>query len=109
MSIPLPTTTISILRPDPTADTYDTDNGPTVVLSGIRANIGSQRGSGNETGGQLALLSLRMQCDVVDLRHTDYVRDDSDGVVYSVVWVKTRMGLGVDHIEAGLQLAEGAS
>lgn len=109
MAIPLPTTTITVLRPDLTADTYDSDNGPTVVALGVNANIGSQRGSGNEIGGQLSVQTLRMQCDVVDLRHTDYVRDESDNLTYSVVWIKARTGLGIDHLEAGLQLAQGAN
>lgn len=110
MSIPLPTTTITVLRPDSTSDDYENDTGPVAVASGINAHIGSPRGRGSEVGGQAAVVDKQLICDVInDLRHTDLIRDNSDQRIYSIVWVDYKRALGLDHISAGLKIAEGAS
>ncbi len=109
MTIPVSTTTISVFRPDASADTYESDEGPTLVANAVRAHIGSPRGRGSERGGQQSTSSYRLTSDPVDLRHTDVVRDDFTGTFYSVVWTYRRVGLNVDHVSAELQLAEGAN
>jgi hypothetical protein len=108
MSIPLSTTTITISRKRDDDDPYDT---PTVrpVANGIRAVIGSPSGRDRVIGGDQSAIVAKLDCDVCDLRHYDYVTDDRTTVEYAVVWVTERQGLGLDHLEAGLTAVTGAS
>lgn len=111
--IPLSTTTIDVLRVAP-ADEYaepysgdDTDR-RTVVAVGVRAVIQRQsnRSSGVEqnAGGEQSITDLELTSDLIDLRHTDLVRDNYDGRVYRVVWV---ISYPHEHTEAGLRVTEG--
>jgi hypothetical protein len=108
MSIPLATTTITISRKRDDDDPYDT---PTVrpVANGIRAVIGSPSGRDRIIGGDQSAITAKLDCDPCDLRHYDVVTDDVTAVEYGVVWVTTRIGLGLDHLEAGLTAVQGAS
>jgi len=107
--IPLATTTIDVLRPDTSADDYETDTGPTTVFSGVRAQISSPKGRGSELAGQSALVDKELHCDPTEIRHYDVVRDNVTNFTYSVIWVDQRIALGLDHTHAGLKRSEGAA
>ncbi len=108
--IPLSTTTISVLRPVD-GDPYEASAGaPAVVAQGVRAHISVPNiGSGQIVGGQQSVVEPRLTCDLCDLKHTDEVKDDTTGRIFQVTWVQERLGLGVDHLEAGLRKVEGAA
>lgn len=108
MGIPISSTTITIYRPDQdgTVDDYDRDDDITnrnrQIAAGVRAVIGSPSGQELNDGGTSEIVTVRLQCDVTDLRHDDEVVDDLTGVEYVVIWAKRRTGLGVDHMAAEL-------
>ncbi len=108
--IPLNTTTISVLRPVDT-DPYEASaTAPAIVAQGVRAHISVPNiGSSQIVGGQQSVVEPRLTCDVCDLRHTDEVKDDTTGRIFQVSWVQERLGLGLDHLEAGLRIVEGAA
>jgi hypothetical protein len=104
--IPLATTTITIERPRGDEDPYDT---PVVrpQVTGVRAVIGSPSGRDHIIGGDQSVVTAKLNCDLCDLRHYDEVIDDTTGDRYSVVWVRRRVALGLDHLAAGLNTVEG--
>jgi len=107
MSIPLATTTITVLRS--TGDPYETQT-TEPVASGVRAVIGRPRGDETPTGGSQEVAEFRLNCDPVDLEHTDQVRDDQTSEVYEVVWaMPERSGPGGSfaHTVAGLKRVTG--
>jgi hypothetical protein len=106
--IPLATTTITVRRPVAGQDPYEAPV-PPPVMAGIPAHIGSPSGIDVRIGGDQQVVTDRLDCAIVDLRHGDTVHDDGNDVTYSVVWVRRRYGLGLDHMEAGLVQTEGAA
>jgi hypothetical protein len=107
MSIPVATTTISVLRSDQdgTKDAIDLASSTwSPVFSGIRAVIGSPAGGETNAGGSSEQVAARLNCDPITLRHTDRVLDDPTGVLYEVTWTARRFGLGLDHTVADLIL-----
>lgn len=111
--IPLATTTIDVLRlaeADRFAEPYSGDTLPrrTTQFEGVRAVIQRQsnRSSGIEqnAGGEQSITDLELTADLIDLKHTDLVRDNSSDIVYRVVWVISYPG---EHTEAGLRRVEG--
>jgi hypothetical protein len=97
--IPVATTTITITRPgtvdgDPTEATT-----PTEVAAGVRAVIGSP--TGREPEG-LERVDAVLTADVCDLANHDLVDDDVTGDHWQVRWARTRLGVGLDHVTAGL-------
>lgn len=91
--IPLATTTISILRgADDYAEPYSGGDSNTVVAAGVRAVIGRPAGREQIGGGEQSVLDTQLACDPADLRYTDIVRDDTDGIEYRVVWTHTYPG-----------------
>ena len=111
MSVPLHTTTIAVLRvpADSARDPYGAQPAAEVIASGIRAHISTPRGREQTAGGSQEVVEFRLSCDPVDLRHTDRVRDEQADALYEVTWARTRKGLGLDHVEAGLKQVTGAS
>ncbi len=107
--IPFAVTTIDVLRPDTSADDFDNDSGTTVVHSGVRAVLSSPKGRGREIGGEIQIVDKDLECDTVEIRHYDVVRDNSDNQLYSVEWIDQRIGLGLDHTTAGLKYTSGAT
>lgn len=108
MSVLIPTTTGSILRPGD-GDPYETDT-PTVAASGIACHLSSPSGREVDRGGQLERIDTVLLAPVdTDLRHTDLFRDDADGTTYRVSWVEKRRGLGLNHTKAGLARWSGGS
>jgi hypothetical protein len=116
MAIPFSTTTITIRRPSsepPEGEDYvdplDAPGTPTVVASAVRAHISSPSGTENQTGGTQTVDQYRLDCDIFagELRHTDEIVDDTTGLSFRVLWAMPRIGMGLDHIEAGLLRVEG--
>ena len=109
MAVPLATTSIAVLRvpTDATRDPYDAQPAPETVVSGVRAHISSPSGRERVAGGSQEVVEFRLACDSVDLRHTDRVQDEQSGAIYEVVWARSRQGLGLDHVEAGLKQVSG--
>jgi hypothetical protein len=109
MPVPLHTTTVSVRRvaADPTRDPYDAPPAPAVVASSIRAHISSPRGREQTAGGSQEVVEFRLTCDPVDLRHTDQVQDEQTSALYEVTWARTREGLGIDQMQAGLRQVTG--
>lgn len=107
MTLPLAVTTITVRRP-PAGDPYEPATAP-VIATGVRAVIGSPSGSERRIGGQLSEITDVLNCDVTDLDHRDLVDDEVTGESYSVEWVRKRIGLGLDHVKAGLRQTKGGS
>jgi hypothetical protein len=100
MSVPVATTTITIERPTG-GDAYDGVSYAT-YRTGVRAVIGSPSGAEINAGGSSQQVSARLNCDPVDLAHTDRVTDEKTGITYEVLWTARRLGFGVDHTVADL-------
>lgn len=112
MPIPLHTTTIAVLRvpDDATRDPYDPKPAAAVVASGVRANIASPNGRERVAGGSQEVVVFRLQCDPVDLRNTDQVRDEATGELYEVVWTRPRQGpANLAYQQAELKQVEGVA
>jgi hypothetical protein len=111
--IPLATTTVAVLRAtaDSTRDDMDApaDTARATVATGVRATISSPSGSSSSANGTREEVSFRLGCDPIPagLSYLDHVRDEQTGDVYFVVWARPRLGLGLDHIEAGLRQVVG--
>ena len=105
--IPLATTTITVRRSDQdgTADAWD---GVTFSdwRSGVRAVIGSVSGTETATSGESSTVTARLDCDPVELRHHDQVRDERTGLTWSVTFAAQREGFGLDHTVADLVLVQ---
>lgn len=109
--IPISTTTIAILRPNPADEPYETPGAPATIASGIRAHISTSRGDESTVGGDQEVVYFRLDCDPFaggSLDHGDQVKDLGTGEVYEVLWSRLRRGLGLDHHEAGLKQVDGA-
>jgi hypothetical protein len=104
MSIPVATTTISILASsqDGTKDRRDPPT-YTVESTGIRAVIGSPGGSELVSAGTSEQKTFRLNADPCDLDHTKRVRDDTTGETYEVVWFAQRDGFGLTHTVADIR------
>lgn len=106
--IPLAVTTITVRRPQ-SGDPYEDNGEPDLVATGVRAVIGSPTGSERRIGGELAIITDVLNCDVTDLAHRDLVVDEVTGERYGVEWVRKRIGFGLDHLKAGLRQTKGGS
>jgi hypothetical protein len=104
VSIPVASTTIAVARSDQdgTKDDYDGVSFASVA-SRVRAVIGSPSGAETVMGGSSEDVSAQLTCDPVSLRHDDRVTDETTGDQWQVVWVRRRIGLGLDHVSAGLR------
>lgn len=105
MSIPIATTTVTVARPSG-GDALDR-GAPSTVASGIRAVIGSIRGAETVTAGASEEVTATLTCDPCDLHHDDFVTDDVLGDRWAVTYVRKRIGLGLDHMTAGLVAVTG--
>lgn len=107
MSIPLATTTVTVtsqaeLEP---GGGITTSTRATSVAAVISEPSGRER---NAPGGGAEAVDAVLLCDTVTgLRHSDRVTDDDTGLVYEVVWVADRRGLGLSHSKAGLVKVDG--
>lgn len=92
---------------DATRDPYDAQPAAATVAAGVRAHFSSPRGSEVVRGGSQVEISDKLTADPVELLNTDQVLDESTQLVYDVVWVSRRQGLGLDHTAAGLRRVKG--
>lgn len=106
--VPLSTTTIRVLRPNPSNEPYEAKGAPTVVASGVRAHISSPSGREIASGGSQEVVQFRLSCDPVDLNHLDQVQDETTDELYEVEWARQRIGVGLDYTQAGLKQVSGA-
>lgn len=88
-------------------DAWDELPPPAVVASGIRAHIGRPSGTEDRAGSAQESVTWHLDCDPVDLRHTDTIIDELTGDRYAVQWAKQRQGLGLDRVEADLLQVQG--
>lgn len=106
MSIPFATTEITVQREPANAEPFDPETAPwEVVAQGVRAHISVSHGL--EPVSAQEVVAFRLDSDICDLDHLDRVLDERTGRVYEVAWVAPRYGLGLDHMEAGLNRVEG--
>lgn len=107
--LPISTTTIAVLRPNPADEPYETPGAPSTVASGIRAHISTSRGDETTTGGDQEVVYFRLDCDPFagTIDHGDQIVDLGTDEVYEVLWSRLRRGLGLDHHEAGLKQVAG--
>lgn len=106
MSIPYATTTIRVWRPDPDTEPYEEPLPPVMVAENIRAHISTSSGRDHPLG-DVEVVQYRLSADPVDIEHRDQVEDERTGEVFDVVWVRRRVGLGMDHVQAGLRRVDG--
>jgi hypothetical protein len=118
VSIPLSTTTITVKRParpvteDPYGEGYDApadrDASEATPVTGVRAVISPNGGTGGSTGGESEVLLFRMVCDPCPLAYSDEVLDDLTGMRYAVEWCTETPGIaGLGHVVAGLKIVKG--
>lgn len=107
MAIPLATTTITVARvpADPDRDPADEQPAAETVTAGVRAHLSGI--TGNENFPTQEVITRKLACDPTDLEHGDTITDDTTGAVYTVVYAEPRVGLNLDHVEAGLKKVEG--
>lgn len=113
MSLPLATTTISVLRlpdDDPSNPRDGADDPPerSKVATGIRAQIGSPSGTENRQGGNRTVMRYALHCDPFDFKPTDQIQDEATGTVYDLDWAETRRAL-IPHTVGGLTRTRGAA
>lgn len=109
MTLPLTTTSVSIMSPEGAGDPTDAPV-ITMVASGVPAVIGSPSGTEAVAGGQQETVDAVLHVNPdVDLTHLFLVSDELTGELWQVVWVRERTGLGLGHRIAGLRRVKGAS
>lgn len=118
MTIPIWTTTVSVLRPtvqDGDADGYP-DSTPVYnkVSSGTHAVIMSATrgvsGGGSKTvreGSERVINVFKLVADPVSVQNTDQILDETTQQLYRVEWIAPRPGYGLDHVDVGLSFVEG--
>ena len=113
MSIPLATTTISVLRVPgaATTDPWDAPGAAQTVASGVRAVIGRPRGNEGGDLGTQEVVDLVLTCDPTDIEHTDRIQDEQSLEIYEAVWVQQRQGPNaiLEHTSAGLRRVTGVA
>lgn len=108
MTIPLATTTITVLRPSLSNDDYyDLRTAGPVVAANVRAHISEPSGIEGLIGGRTEQTRFPFNSDICDLSGHDLVVDDTTGNTYEVVWVRKRFGLGLDHMTGQLRIVAG--
>lgn len=109
--IPLATTTITVSRVprDPTRDGYDTAPAAVPVVAGLRAHIGSPSGSQNIATGDRTVVTFALDADPADIQADDTVTDDTTGQTYRVIWARSRVALGLDHVQGAIEQVGGAA
>jgi len=105
--LPLATTTVTVKRP-PVADDYAEPYSGTRTLddivTGLPAVIDAGTGRQVAAGGEQTVTELRFYTDEADVKNTDYLLDETSGVLYRITWCITFTG---DHVEGGIELVEG--
>lgn len=101
------TTTVSIKRQSGVIDPYEPAT-ETTVCSGVSAHIGDPSGSDRSVGGDKEIVTaVALLPAGIDVRHSDDLVDERTCERYFVAWVRSRAGLGLDHVKAGLRAVKG--
>lgn len=108
MTLPLSTTTIAVVETDGDGDPYE-DAAVATIATGVRAHFSTPTGRERVAGGQQSAVDMVLLCDIVELTSTHRVIDENTDQAWSVQWVEQRLGLGLDHVEAGVNRVSGAS
>lgn len=107
--IPIPTTTVSVRRGVGIVDPYEAAS-ETVVSSGVAAHIGSPSGADQAVGGDKEVVSaVALLPPGTDIVYSDDLVDERTAERYTVAWVRSRAGLGLDHVKAGLHQTKGGA
>lgn len=111
--IPLALTLLTVQRVTPVPgdsgiiDGYDPEPAPVTVASGIRAVIGQPSASVVLAGGDRVVYSATFAADPCSIEPGDVVID-STGTVWSALWSRSVVGLGLSHTAGELRLVSGA-
>lgn len=112
MPIAMATTTITVLQPttaqmDDEAYQDSPPAGYDTAATGVRAVIGADLGTEKVQGGEQADESFKFHCDPTPLDHYSWIRDESTGDTFSVVWCRTRNAFGITFVHGRLKRVEG--
>lgn len=106
----LPTTTVTITRPDGTGDPYVEPATPSTIATAAPAHISAPSGTDARVGGDQETVDAVLLIDITPaLTRLDIVADDLTGETYNVTWTRRRTGLGLDHQKAGLVAVKGGA
>lgn len=106
--IPLASTTVTVTRANGTGDPYEPASTSTVT-AGAPAHISAPNGTSERVGGAQEVVDAVLYLPSVPaLKPADSVVD-ALGDRYTVTWVRTRRGLGLDHQQAGLVAVRGGA
>lgn len=103
------TTTVTVTRPVATGDPYEAATVATVV-AGVAAHVSTPPGTADTTGGDKEVLTASVYVPVgTSIVRSDLVADDGTGLVYEVLSVSQRRGLGLDHLQLLVRLVKGGA
>lgn len=110
MTLPLATTTVTIVRPAAGGDRYEAAASSTTIATGVAAHISGPDGGDLSVGGEQEQVDALLLCEPgLSLTHYDVVTDERTGDVWEITWTRQRVGLGLDHIVSGLRRVTGGS
>lgn len=106
------TTTIAVLQPttpqmEGEAYSDPPPSGYTEVATGVRAVIGLPRGVETVKGAEELETSFKFHCDPTAIDHYSWVRDETTGETYAVVWCLLRSAFGTSFIQGQLRRVQG--
>jgi hypothetical protein len=107
--LPVTTTTVTVIDQGGIGDPYEAGTA-TTVATGVPAHIGSPSGMESRLGGEREVVDAVLHIDVTPLLTRSYVVvDEQTDETWSITWVRTRIGLGLDHQRAGLVAVKGGA
>lgn len=103
--VPIPTTVIAVYA---MVEAEPGEGRTRSLRASVPGHVSAPRGSEAQApGGGAETVDAVILCDPVDgMAHTDQC-ETSEGDVYEVVWVRRRVGLGLDHMQAGCRRITG--
>ena len=103
------TTTVVVTRPVATGDPYEAASSSDIA-DNIPAHISTPPGTADTTGGDKEVLTATAYVPLdTDIVRSDLVADDGTGLVYEVLSVSQRRGLGLDHLQLLVRLVKGGA
>lgn len=112
MTLPISTTTISILRipwdDHEPRDPLDPRPAAEVIATGIPAHISTSTGIENINGSAQEVVTYRLNCDPTDVTFEDQILDERTNDIYEVTWTRERVEfVGLEYIQGGLKKVTG--